>query len=88
MKAQCVRDWHYLCGVIAYETVIPENGEGSARPYYVKVGFRLKLLNWNLCIVKDIERESAKICARDVALSMQGRALNNGTERDRVVVAP
>jgi hypothetical protein len=32
--------------------------------------------------VKDIERES-KICAIDLALSMQGRALNNGTERPR-----
>jgi hypothetical protein len=47
------RDWHYLCGVIAYETVIPENGK--ARASYVKEGFRLKLLNRNLVLRSDME---------------------------------
>jgi hypothetical protein len=43
------RDWHYLCGVIAYETVIPENGK--AHPSSVKEGFHLKVLNRNRCIM-------------------------------------
>jgi hypothetical protein len=48
------RDWHYLCGVIAYETVICENGK--ARPSSVKEGFRLKLLNRNRCIMYPEEK--------------------------------
>jgi hypothetical protein len=48
------RDWHYLCGVIAYETVIPENGK--ARPFSVKEGFRLKLFNRNRCIMYPEEK--------------------------------
>ncbi len=40
--------------VIAYETAIPENGK--ARLSYVKEGFRLKLLNRNLCIMYPEEK--------------------------------
>jgi hypothetical protein len=42
------REWHYLCGVIATETVFP--GNGTNRPSSVKEGFHLKLLDRKLIV--------------------------------------
>jgi hypothetical protein len=48
------REWHYLCGVIATETFIPENG--TKRPSSVKEGFHLKLLDRKLCVMYPEEK--------------------------------
>ena len=48
------REWHYLCGVIATETCIPENG--TKRPSSVKEGFHLKLLDRKLCVMYPEEK--------------------------------
>jgi hypothetical protein len=43
------RHWHYLCGVIATENVIPGNRKNH--PSSVKEAFHLKLLDRKLCVV-------------------------------------
>jgi hypothetical protein len=48
------REWHYLCGVIAIETVFP--GNGTNRPSFVKEGFHLKLLDRKLCVMYPEEK--------------------------------